>query len=861
MRPTFTPRLAGVLSAALAVLLLLPTVASAHGEREASFPDGNGVTPGLLLTGPTLLVCKADSPRLFVTLPTSVRERNERLYEQCMEEGYRHIQEAVDAVQVKDTRILVLPGVYKEQPSRRAAAAGCDGLGGGGNGDDPGTPELLTYDQQRACPHVQNLIGIFGDSDGDRECDLPQCGLQIEGTGAAPTDVIIDGGFATLNGIRADRVDGVRFHNFALQRFEFNALYILETDGFLINKMLGRWNDEYAFLTFAVDHGRYSNCEGYGNGDSAIYPGSASDIHAELGLEEAQRYAVEISNCRGHHNALGYSGTAGNAVHVYDSVFDNNSTGMVTDSFYAGHPGLPQDHAFWERNRIFSNNRNYVQYVHDGTCDAPLMERGYEHGIVCPVIPAPIGTGILIGGGNYNRIERNEFFDNWRAGAMQIYVPASLRDEPDKEGDTSHFNRYRANRLGFAPGGVLQPNGVDFWWDDQGEGNCWQDNQSNGGDVTHNAADPRGLPDCDSGGSPGVPLNAIKTSQIASCATYDRRGDDTAQDPPECDFFDPPARPGGREPAAPSLRRTRGAGAVTTAVGISRRAFPEGANAVVVAAEDRQAQALVAAPLAGKVGGPLLLTRRKGLSTPTASEVRRLEARRAYVVGALPRPVRSDLRKAGIRDITVFDGRTRFQTAAKVARAMGGLEVYVAPGQGTKQDPRLADAFAIAGLAASQQRPILLTRRGSLAPASLRALDAMGTINAMIVGSESRVGQGVQGALEAAVPVVDRLEGAEAYELSAASADLAIQGIADGSTAWVADAASGMDAVVAAAGVAQMGGFLLTIDGEDLGASAASKEWLGANRLSLSRIHVVGGRERISAATARQITDTTAGGG
>ncbi|MEU7702940.1 hypothetical protein, partial [Streptomyces sp. NPDC039028] len=27
------------------------------------------------------------------------------------------------------------------------------------------------------------------------------------------------------------------------------------------------------------DHGLYKNCESYGNGDSGIYPGSASDIN------------------------------------------------------------------------------------------------------------------------------------------------------------------------------------------------------------------------------------------------------------------------------------------------------------------------------------------------------------------------------------------------------------------------------------------------------------------------------------------------------------------------------------------------------------------------------------------------------
>jgi len=44
--------------------------------------------------------------------------------------------------------------------------------------------QILTYEQQRGCPHEQNLVGIFGIKD-----------LQIEGTGASPSDVIFDAQF------------------------------------------------------------------------------------------------------------------------------------------------------------------------------------------------------------------------------------------------------------------------------------------------------------------------------------------------------------------------------------------------------------------------------------------------------------------------------------------------------------------------------------------------------------------------------------------------------------------------------------------------------------------------------------------
>jgi hypothetical protein len=97
---------------------------------------------------------------------------------------------------------------------------------------------------------------------------LGKSNLQIEGTGAKPDDVVIDAQFRRLNAIRADRADGVYLRNFMTQRTTFNGVYIMESDGFAIDRLTSRWNDEYGFLTFADDHGLYADCEAYGNGDS-----------------------------------------------------------------------------------------------------------------------------------------------------------------------------------------------------------------------------------------------------------------------------------------------------------------------------------------------------------------------------------------------------------------------------------------------------------------------------------------------------------------------------------------------------------------------------------------------------------------
>ena len=69
--------------------------------------------------------------------------------------------------------ILVLPGLYLEEPSLLPEPDVCHHLAAK---RVPFGYQILSYEQQKMCPHQQNLVGIFGIKD-----------LQIEGTGAAVT--------------------------------------------------------------------------------------------------------------------------------------------------------------------------------------------------------------------------------------------------------------------------------------------------------------------------------------------------------------------------------------------------------------------------------------------------------------------------------------------------------------------------------------------------------------------------------------------------------------------------------------------------------------------------------------------------
>jgi hypothetical protein len=507
--------------ALVAALSLGSTPASAHEERDPRMPDGTGSVPEYRNVGTRLLVCKSDRADFegrVAGFPADLRARNLQMWDQCQREGYRHLQEAVDAVREPGVRIAVLPGVYLEEPSLLPPVGECASLPA--RRADMGY-QVLSYEQQVACPHNQNLVAIFGKEN-----------LQIEGTGAWPTDVVVDAQYQKLNAIRADRANGFYLRNLTAQKTTFNAVYILETDGFVIDNAIGRWNDEYGFLTFADDHGKYVDCEAYGNGDSGVYPGAASNINANRG-HDVPRYAIEITNCYSHHNALGYSGTAGDSVWAHDNRFTENGAGVSTDSAFPDHPGMPQNHAKFERNDIGDNNVDYYGYVRDGTCARPPAERGYERGVVCPVVGIPTGTGILNPGGNYNVWRDNWIYGHTYAGTILTWVPGFVRNDTgwSAQFDTSHENRVYGNRMGVSPTGRKRANRVDVWWDGQGRNNCWQ---------AVGSSEPVPVPRCDGGGAPAGsgPDRWIaepgKVLKLYECNDYDLQ---RARIPGNCDWF------------------------------------------------------------------------------------------------------------------------------------------------------------------------------------------------------------------------------------------------------------------------------------------------------------------------------------
>jgi hypothetical protein len=510
---------------------------------------------------------------------------NQTLFSRC---AYHEIQPAVTASGNND-RVVIMPGVYSEPTSRAVPnlPPECDQYRAT---SDHGSG-AVTYAYQYHCPNAQSLVAVIGRALGPGQDPgvsptgrpdphgIPnlgqciRCNLQIEGSGVSADDTVIDAGRVESGNaapiepkkdvtVKADRADGVVIRNLTARHAAEHDFYVLETDGYLLSRIKAMYAGEYGTLTFTTDHGLTDTCEAVGNGDSGVYPGGAPDTGTRRDQSYYPDYRLNqtITRCDSHHNNLGYSGTMGNATNVVNNNFYDNTTGIATDSFFAGgHPGYPQDSAHFEHNRIYSNNFNV--YAQDSD--------------VKSAVPVPIGVGILIAGGDDNVVASNYIYDNWRRGTMLLAVPDAISCAPNPDqgappctpegaATTSNRNHYFNNVMGRTPGGQVLPNGVDFWWDEfpTNTGNCWTKNIGSNGTTTGITSDPPPPPvegtsiphflpeDCNAPTNVGLG-SPTKEAVLVGCVADFAQG---TYDATVCDWFAPPPKPSGQQPAT-----TRGA--------------------------------------------------------------------------------------------------------------------------------------------------------------------------------------------------------------------------------------------------------------------------------------------------------------
>lgn len=181
---------------------------------------------------------------------------------------------------------------------------------------------------------------------------------------------------------------------------------------------------------------------------------------------------------------------------------------------------------------------------------------------------------------------------------------------------------------------------------------------------------------------------------------------------------------------------------------------------VVIASGESYADALCAAPLAKKDDAPILLTESASLNSSIASEIKKLGAKNAVIVGgtgAVSEKVEKSLKDMGI-SVSRVSGKDRYETSIAVAKQMGTYsgKVVLASGEG------YADALSVASPAASQGIPILLTSKNSLPDPVKKYVDDNKTSikSTYVIGGEGVISENAASSMPSPV----RLGGKDRYE-------------------------------------------------------------------------------------------------
>ena len=190
----------------------------------------------------------------------------------------------------------------------------------------------------------------------------------------------------------------------------------------------------------------------------------------------------------------------------------------------------------------------------------------------------------------------------------------------------------------------------------------------------------------------------------------------------------------------------------TTAVEVSKQLVGENetANAVVLVGEDAIVDGLAAAPLAKKVGAPILLTKENQLPEATEKEMLRvlgnnLSNKTVYLVGGearISKELEAKIAKLGVK-VERLAGDTRFETSLKIAeKVTSGATVdtaFVVGGNGE------ADAMSISAYAAKKEAPIVVVDKNEVSEEAMELLEGK---NIEIIGGTGVVSEEVEAQLK-----------------------------------------------------------------------------------------------------------------
>jgi putative cell wall-binding protein/Tol biopolymer transport system component len=287
-----------------------------------------------------------------------------------------------------------------------------------------------------------------------------------------------------------------------------------------------------------------------------------------------------------------------------------------------------------------------------------------------------------------------------------------------------------------------------------------------------------------------------------------------------------------------------GADRYETAVEASKRAFPNGAQMVIIATGLNWPDALGGSALAGVVEGPLLLTDPGKLPAAVKSELGRLGAKNAIILGgatAVSGGVFDELDDILEGGVARLSGADRYGTARAVAdevirRQFGRYSGAALVATGAD----FPDALAGSPIAAAYGQPILLA-----SPKGAVYLPDE-TDSATVLGGEVAVPAAVEIALKADLGAenVSRLSGSDRYGTAAAVAEHGVEMGLKWNGVSIATGQMFPDALAGGSAGGQMGSVVLLTGTASL--PAAPRGMLETNKDRIAKVHFIGGTVAVS---------------
>lgn len=245
--------------------------------------------------------------------------------------------------------------------------------------------------------------------------------------------------------------DNVTVRDLHVEGYDGNGVYYSGVRGFHVTRVDTVANGAYGIYAIRSTMGVFEDSYASGHYDSGFY------------LGEVTRCDCVIRNVTAEENLLGYSGTGAGFITIEDSTWRDNAAGIVPNVL----PNEPeaQINTDIEDNLIVDNNNRtaFRQWHFAGS------------------LHAPVGSGVVIGGGSFNTVVRNDVRNHSRAGVVVTY----MFTEPS--GNAVIENEFADNEL-------------EVWWDGGGANNCFSDNRVDKEDLEYDAGaywnQQGSLPEC-----------------------------------------------------------------------------------------------------------------------------------------------------------------------------------------------------------------------------------------------------------------------------------------------------------------------------------------------------------------------------